>query len=68
MQSTSELDGYRYRVQELQKDNTEMKLKIDVQRSTIDGLYSEIKHLTLELKETRDLLKVYESKCEVLVN
>jgi hypothetical protein len=32
-----------------------MKLKIDVDRSTIDGLNSEIKHCALELKETRDL-------------
>lgn len=40
----NDLDGYRYKVQELQKDNTEMKLKIDVQQSTIDGLNSEIKH------------------------
>lgn len=44
-----------------------MKLKIDVQQSTIDGLKSEIKHQNLELKETRDLLKIYEEKCEDLI-
>ena len=44
-----------------------MKLKIDVQQSQIDGGHSEIKHLTLELKETRNLLKVYEDKCETLI-
>lgn len=44
-----------------------MKLKIDVQQSTIDGLNSEIKHQALELRETRDLLKIYEEKCESLI-
>lgn len=44
-----------------------MKLKIDVQQSTIDGLSSEIKHNVLELKETRDLLAIYEQKCEDLI-
>lgn len=44
-----------------------MKLKIDVQQSTIDGLKSEIKHQSLELKETKDLLKIYEDKCEDLI-
>ena len=37
-----------------------MKLKIDVDRSTIDGLNSEMKHSDLELKESRDLCHVYE--------
>ena len=63
----NDVEGLRYRVQELQKDNTEMKLQIDVQVSTIDGHKSEIKHQHLELKETRELLKIYESKCEVLI-
>ena len=44
-----------------------MKLKIDVQQSQIDGYVSEIKHNSLELKETRELLKIYEEKCEDLV-
>jgi len=44
-----------------------MKLKLDVQLSTIDGCNSEIKHLHLELKETRDLLKIYEEKCQTLI-
>ncbi len=44
-----------------------MKLKIDVQQSTIDGLSSEIKHSTIELKETKDLLQIYETKCEDLI-
>jgi len=44
-----------------------MKLKTDVQQSTIDGLRSEIKHQSLELRETRDLLKIYEEKCELLI-
>lgn len=66
-QSVNEADAFRYKIQELQKDNTEMKLKIDVQQSTIDGLNSEIKHQALELRETRDLLKIYEEKCETLI-
>ena len=44
-----------------------MKLKIDVQDSTIDGHKSEIAHLTLELRETGDLYKIYEQKCETLI-
>ena len=44
-----------------------MKLKIDVQQSTIDGLESESKHLALELKETRELLKIHQEKCESLI-
>jgi len=51
----------------MQKENTEMKLKIDVQQSSIDGLTSELKHSSLELKETRDLLVIYENKCEELI-
>ena len=51
----------------MQKENTEMKLKIDVQQSSIDGLTSELKHSSLELKETRDLLVIYEKKCEELI-
>lgn len=57
--TSDELDLYRYKVQEGQKDNTELKLKIDVMKSTVDGLASEKKHLTLELKETKELLKIH---------
>lgn len=45
-----------------------MKLKIDVQQSRIDGLISESKHQDLELKETRELLQIYEQKTETLIN
>lgn len=34
---------------------------------TIDGLNSELKHQALELKETRELHKIFETKCEVLI-
>jgi chromosome segregation ATPase len=44
-----------------------MKLKSDVLTSTNDGLLSEKKHLTLELKETRTLQKSYEKKCHELM-
>lgn len=37
-----------------------MKLKLDVQKSTMDGMTSEIKHKTLELSENGELLKIYE--------
>ena len=58
--SLDDCDEFRNRVQNLSKDNTEMKLKIDVDKSTIDGLNSEMKHSDLELKESRDLCHVYE--------
>ena len=44
-----------------------MKLQSDVQQSTIDGLESESKHLGLELRETRELLKIHQQKCESLL-
>lgn len=46
---------------------TEMKLKTDVLTSTNDGLSSEKEHLTVELKETRELQKSYEKKCGELI-
>ena len=51
----------------MQKENTEYKLKLDVLQSTNDGLMSEKKHLTLELKETKELLHVFEDKTKVLM-
>ena len=55
-------------MQEAQKENTEMKLKLDVFQSTIDGLSSEKKHLTLELSSTKELLQTYEDKTSQLMN
>lgn len=66
--ATEELDQYRYKVQEAQKDNTELKLKIDVLKSTVDGLNSEKKHLQLELTETKELMNIYEKKTQSLMN
>ena len=63
-----ELDLYRYRVQESQKDITELKLKIDVSNSTISGLTSEKNHLTLEVKELRELNMIYEKKTKQLMH
>ena len=60
--TADELDASRYKVQESLKAITELRLKLDVHQSTIDGLNSEKKHLMLELEETRDLLKIYEEK------
>ena len=61
------LDLFRYKVQDAQKENTEMKLKMDVFQSTCDGLMSEKKHLTLELKETKELQHIYEEKTKQLM-
>jgi chromosome segregation ATPase len=46
---------------------TELKLKTDVLTSINDGLTSEKAHLTVELKETRELQKSYEIKCGELI-
>ena len=62
-----ELDMTKYKLQELQKDITEQKLKIDVFESQSLGLKNEKQHLLLELKETKDLQKVYEKKCGTLI-
>ena len=45
-----------------------MKLKTDVLVSTNDGLMSDKSHLTTELKETRDLQRTYEKKCNELMS
>jgi len=37
-------------------------------KSTVDGLASEKKHLTLELGETKELLKIFENKTGDLMN
>ena len=57
----------QYKLQDQQKDMTEMKLKTDVLVSTNDGLMSDKSHLTTELKETRDLQRTYEKKCNELM-
>ena len=54
-------------MQDSQKDHAELKLKVDVLQSGLDGLKSEKKHLTLELKETKELMTVYEGKTKVLM-
>lgn len=63
-----ELDMTKYKLQELMKDLTEHKLKIDVFDSQVTGLKNEKQHLQLELKETKDLQKVYEKKCSTLIS
>ena len=63
-----ELDLFRYKVQEAHKDNTELRLKIDVNNSTISGLESEKSHLTLEVKELRELSTIYEEKTKQLMH
>lgn len=65
--STDELDMYRFKLQETHRENTELKLKVDVANSTISGLDSEKSHLNLELKELRDLTAMYEGKTKQLM-
>ena len=43
-----------------------MKLKAEILISTNDGLKSEKEHLISELKETKELQKTYEDKCDSL--
>lgn len=43
-------------------------MKIDVFESQVVGLKNEKQHLLLELKETKDLQKVYEKKCGTLIS
>jgi uncharacterized protein YoxC len=57
---TEDLDLARFKTQEALKDNTELKLKIDVLNSHQGGLESEKKHLELELKETKELQENFE--------
>ena len=62
-----DLDLCKYKLQEQQKDLTDLRLKSDVLRSTNDGLKSEKDHLTIELRETRILQKSYETKTNELM-
>lgn len=39
-----------------------MRLKAEVAKSYADGLLNEKKHLTIEMKETKELLAIYENK------
>ena len=61
-QAQQEGDKLRTKTQELQKSNTELKLKLDVQKSQLEGYKSEIKHYGLELKQQREQLDTYETK------
>jgi hypothetical protein len=65
--SQDELDLAQYKLQDQQKELTEMRLKTDVLQSTNDGLSSEKSHLTTELKETRELSRSYEQKTTELM-
>ena len=51
----------------MNKDLTELKLKIDVYESQVTGLRNEKQHLASELTQTKDLQKVYEKKCGTLI-
>jgi chromosome segregation ATPase len=62
-----ELDLTKYKLQESMKDVTELRLKIDVNESSIEGFRNEKTHLELELKETKELQKIYEVKCGKLM-
>jgi chromosome segregation ATPase len=62
-----ELDITKYKLQEMNKDLTELKLKIDVYESQVTGLRNEKQHLASELTQTKDLQKVYEKKCGTLI-
>jgi chromosome segregation ATPase len=65
--AVEESEAQRKRLHELNKELTELKLKVDVQLSQIDGHKAEIAHLNLELRETKDLYKIYEDKCDSLI-
>lgn len=57
----------QYKMQEQQKEISEMKLTTDVLTSDNDGLRGEKAHLTTDLKETRSLLRTYEDKTKSLM-
>ena len=65
--TNDELDLTKYKVQDMQKEITETKLKSDVLTSTNDCLKNEKNHLLVELKETRTLQKTYEEKAQALI-
>ena len=57
----------QYKLQDQMKEMSGMQLKTDVLVSTNDGLMSEKQHMTMELKETRELAKSYEAKSNELM-
>jgi hypothetical protein len=59
---TRDLDDQRYKTQTADKDNTELKLNIEVMKNTFSQLNSDKTHLTLELKDSNEVREIYENK------
>ena len=62
--TNSELESRNLSNKELEKTVTEMRLKIEANKSLIDSLTSEKNHLQLSLKENKDQKDQYKEKCE----
>lgn len=67
IKTNDELDLCKYKLQDMHKETTEVKLKADVLVSTNDGLKNEKDHLLIELKETRELQMAYEKRANELM-
>lgn len=50
------------KTQEYLKENTELRLKIDVEKSFCAGLDCEKKRVELELSEAKELLEIFKKK------
>lgn len=50
------------KTQEYLKENTELRLRIDVEKSFCAGVQSEKQHVELELSEAKELLEIFKKK------
>jgi hypothetical protein len=66
--ANSELEMKNLSLKSQEKTVNEMRLKLDANRSLIDGLTSEKNHLELSLKENKDQKEQFKEKCERLQN
>jgi len=57
-----EADNLRLKTQEYLKENTELRLRIDVEKSFCAGVQSEKQHVELELSEAKELLEIFKKK------
>jgi len=62
VQMTKLLDDQKFATNEADKDNTELKLKIEIVRNTFGSLESEKRHLDLENGDKASLLEIYQQK------
>ncbi len=66
--ANSEIEQKSLNIKNQEKQLNEFRLKLDANRTLIDGLSSEKNHLELTLKENKDQKEQFKEKCDRLQN